>query len=173
MMPGTERRLYFLLALAVWAADQASKWLVASALEPGQVRRIVPGFFNLIHLFNRGAAFGLFADSASPLGTILLVGFSLVALTVVLVLLWRKPAERSIGWSLALIFGGALGNLFDRIRAGGVVDFLDFHLAGYHWPAFNVADSAIVIGAAGLIFQLLRGSQLRSRSEPIRGRREA
>ncbi|MFQ5816903.1 MAG: signal peptidase II [Terriglobia bacterium] len=157
------RRLYFLLALAVWAADQASKWLLAFTLAPGEVRRIVPGFFNLTHLYNRGAAFGLFADVATPLARILLVAFAIAALGVVLVLLWRNPAGRAIGWSLALIFGGALGNLVDRLRTGGVVDFLDFHLGGYHWPAFNLADSAIVLGAAGLIYQILHRTGLRPR----------
>ena len=162
MARSENRRLYFLLAVTVWAADQASKWLVASALAPGETR-YVAGFFNLTHTRNRGAAFGLFADLAAPLGTILLVALSGVALAVVLVLLWRNSSESFGSVSLALILGGALGNLFDRLRAGDVVDFLDFHLAGYHWPAFNLADSAIVVGAAGLIYQALRRTGLRQR----------
>lgn len=160
MAQAENRRFYFCLALAVWAADQAAKWLVASALAPGEVRTVIPGFFNLTHVTNRGAAFGLFADVRSPLTTVFLVGFSLAALVVLAVLLWRKPAERLTGVSLALILGGALGNLFDRIRTGSVVDFLDFHLAGHHWPAFNLADSAIVLGAVGVLYQLLRRREL-------------
>lgn len=157
------RRFYFLLALAVWAADRTSKWLVASVLAPGEIRHLVPGFFNLTHLHNRGAAFGLFSDWGSPLGTVFLVSLSVAALVVILVLLWRNPAERVSGLSLALLLGGVLGNLFDRVRDGGVVDFLDFHLAGYHWPAFNLADGAIVLGAASLIYQVLRHTGLRHR----------
>lgn len=146
-----------LLALVVLAADQVSKRVVASALALGETQRIVPGFFNLVHLHNRGAAFGLLSEMISPLGTILLVAFSVAALTVVFLLLWQQPSGRTTGTALAFILGGALGNLLDRLRAGHVVDFLDFHVAGYHWPAFNLADSAIVVGAAVIIYQLLRG----------------
>ncbi len=156
MTSARARSFYFLLAVLVWAADQVSKWVVAQALLVGEVRPLIPGFFNLTHVTNRGAAFGLFANVSSPLGTILLVLFSGVALAVIGVLLWRNPADRLSGVSLALIFGGALGNLLDRVRVGRVVDFLDFHLGGYHWPAFNLADSAIVLGAAGVMLHLLR-----------------
>jgi len=155
------RSFYFLLALLVWAADQASKWVVAHALHVGEVRSLIPGFFNLTHVTNRGAAFGLFANVSSPLGTILLVLFSTLALAVIGVLLWRNPADRLSGVSLALLFGGALGNLLDRVRVGRVVDFLDFHLGGYHWPAFNLADSAIVLGAAGVMLHLLHRREWR------------
>lgn len=163
MAPWDDRRRYFLLAAAVCLADWLTKALVAATLAPGETRHIVPGFFTLTHVRNRGAAFGLFADFTSPLATPLLVAFSVAALGVVLVLLWRHPTERASGYGLALVFGGALGNLVDRLHGGGVVDFLDFHLAGHHWPAFNLADSAIVIGAACVIVHVLRRSRLRHR----------
>jgi len=157
-MTASRHRLWFLLlALVVLAADQVSKWGVASALASGETQPIIPGFFNLIHLHNRGAAFGLFSEMHSPLGTILLIAFSVAVLTVVFALFWQRPSGRATATALAFLLGGALGNLLDRVRTGYVVDFLDFQLAGYHWPAFNLADSAIVVGAAVIFWQLLRG----------------
>jgi signal peptidase II len=111
----------------------------------GESHRFLPGFFNFTHLQNRGAAFGLFADSDSSLVQGFLIAFSIAALLLVLFLLWRGVTSAWSGWGLGLILGGALGNLIDRLRAGSVVDFLDFHLGRYHWPAFNLADSAVVI----------------------------
>ncbi|MGH8459565.1 MAG: signal peptidase II, partial [Nevskiales bacterium] len=120
------------------------------------LRTVVSGLFNLTYVRNRGAAFGLFNDYESSAVQLLLVGFSLAALGLVVVLLWRGAASAAAGWGLALIFGGAMGNLLDRIRTGSVVDFLDFYLGSYHWPAFNVADSSIVIGAGLLLLQVVR-----------------
>ncbi len=145
-----------MLAAALFLLDQGAKWLVAGSLRVGEVRPVLPGFFNLAYLHNRGAAFGLFADSDSAVVRAALVGFSLAALALVLYLLWRGVSSRPTGWGLGLILGGALGNLLDRVRAGQVVDFLDFHVAGYHWPAFNLADSAVVIGALLLMVEVLR-----------------
>ncbi|MFQ5724144.1 MAG: signal peptidase II [Terriglobia bacterium] len=149
------RSLYLLLALAVFLLDQASKALVARTLAAGELRRVLPGFFNLTHTRNPGAAFGLLSNSDSPWAGAFLILFSVAALALVWSLLWRGPA-RLAGVGLGLILGGALGNLFDRLRAGSVVDFLDFHVGGYHWPAFNLADSAIVVGAAALLAEILR-----------------
>lgn len=162
---GSARAFYLLLAVAVFLLDQASKWLVAQALALGEMRRVIPGLLNLTHWRNRGAAFGLFADVESPLAMGFLVAFSVAALLLVFHLLWRGPASALAGWGLALILGGALGNLIDRLRAGSVVDFLDFHVGPRHWPAFNLADSAIVVGAGLLIVEILRGHR--------RGAREA
>lgn len=149
------RSFYLLLAGVVFLLDQASKWVVAHSLPLGETRRIVPGLFNLTHVRNRGAAFGLLADY--PAGAILafLVAFSAAALVLVLILLWRGPGSRLAGCGLAFILGGAGGNLVDRLRAGSVLDFLDFHLGVYRWPPFNVADSAIVVGAAALVGHVL------------------
>lgn len=154
--PNTRARaFYLLLAGALLLLDQGSKWMVAHSLALGETRRVIPGLFNLTHLQNRGAAFGLLADFASPLVLVFLIAISAVALGLLGTLLWRGPGSRLAGWGLALILGGAVGNLFDRLHAGRVVDFLDFHLGDYHWPAFNLADSAIVVGAAVLMGEIL------------------
>ncbi|MGH9789431.1 MAG: signal peptidase II [Candidatus Acidiferrales bacterium] len=145
-----------MLAAAVFLLDQGAKWLVAGSMRIGEVRPVIPGFFSLTHLHNRGAAFGLFADSDSAAVRAVLIGFSLAALALVLYLLWRGVSSRWTGWGLGLILGGALGNLLDRVRAGQVMDFLDFQLGGYHWPAFNLADSAVVVGALLLMIEVLR-----------------
>jgi len=163
--PGSARKLYFLAAGGVLLLDQISKWVVQQAMAPGELRGVLPGFFNLTYVRNRGAAFGLFSESDSALVQVLLVAFSLAALGLVLVLLWRGTASGAAGWGLALIFGGALGNLLDRLRSGSVVDFLDFYVGSYHWPAFNLADSSIVIGAGLLLLVVLRGHRAAPRAE--------
>lgn len=150
------RAFYLLLAVGIFLADRASKWAAMHTLTLGETRRVIPGLFNLTHLRNRGAAFGLFAETESTVVVLFLIAFSAAALVLVLVLLWRGAASAWAGAGLSFILGGALGNLVDRLRNGGVVDFLDFHLGPYHWPAFNVADSAIVIGAAILMLELFR-----------------
>ena len=145
------------LALAIALSDQGTKSLLGALIPPGEFRPIT-GFFNLVHVFNRGAAFSLLADAPgwqSPL----FAAIALVASVVIVVLLFRNAAERLFCAGLALILGGALGNLWDRITLGHVVDFLDFHVLGYHWPAFNLADSAITLGAALVILDGFRGSK--------------
>ncbi len=150
------RRYHFLLALLVLLLDQATKWLVLDRIALHESIPVIPGFFRLTHVQNRGAAFGLFSDSPSQWKVGLLILFSLIALLVVSRLLWKNSHHFSAtGFALALIMGGAVGNLWDRLQAGFVVDYLDFYLGGYHWPAFNVADSAIVIGALVLVAQIL------------------
>ena len=140
---------WFGLAAAVIVADFLTKWVVLESFAPGE-RRAVTGFFNLVLAFNKGAAFSLLADAPGWQGPVLVV-FALIASAFVSWLLLR-PGGRSLYYAgLALILGGALGNLVDRLRFGHVVDFLDFHAFGWHWPAFNVADSAICIGAALVI----------------------
>ncbi len=120
------------------------------------VINVLPGFFRITHVVNQGAAFGLFSDSPSTLKSVLLILFSLLALMVVSTLLWRNShALSAAGVALSLILGGAVGNLVDRLVQGHVVDFLDFYYDGYHWPAFNVADSAIVVGATLLVAKVL------------------
>ncbi len=150
------RRFHFLIALIVLVADRLTKYLVESRIGLHDVVNIVPGFFRLTHVQNKGAAFGLFADSPSEWKLAVLVMSSLVALVVVSALLWKNSHVMSTtGFGLALILGGALGNLWDRLVAGHVVDFLDFYVGTYHWPAFNVADSAIVVGALLLMAEIL------------------
>ncbi|MBI2677511.1 MAG: lipoprotein signal peptidase [Candidatus Koribacter versatilis] len=154
--PHAMRRLYFLTAVAVLVLDRVTKWLVEQRIELHDTIQVIPDFFRLTHVQNRGAAFGLFAESPSEWKVAVLVMFSLVALVVVSALLWRNSHTLTMtGSALALILGGAIGNLWDRLLSGHVVDFLDFYVDGHHWPAFNVADSAIVIGAVLLVAEIL------------------
>src|SRR5437773_6181842 len=152
----TTRGFHFLIALLVLSLDRAAKWIVAKDISLHDTIQVIPGFFRLTHVENRGAAFGLFADSPSEWKITVLVLFSVVALAIVSVLLWRNShSMQSTGIGLALILGGALGNLWDRLLSGRVVDFLLFYVGQYQWPAFNVADSAIVVGASLLVIEIL------------------
>src|SRR6185437_2425254 len=146
------RKYHFLIAFLVVSLDRLAKLSVERNISLHDSIAVVPGFFHLTHVENRGAAFGLFAESPSEWKIAVLVLFSLVALVVVSALLWKNShAMTTTGVGLALILGGALGNLWDRLLSGQVVDFLDFHVGSYHWPAFNLADSAIVVGALLLV----------------------
>ncbi len=150
------RKYHFLIALAVVVLDQAAKWLVATRVTLHDSLIVIPGFFRITHVENRGAAFGLFSESPAQWKIAILILFSLIALVVVSLLLWKNSHTMTVtGVGLALILGGALGNLWDRLVNGHVVDFLDFYLGSYHWPAFNVADSAIVAGAVLLVAEIL------------------
>src|SRR5437868_3157530 len=150
------RKLHLLIAFSVVVLDRVAKWAVARNIALHDSIPVIPDFFRITHVENRGAAFGLFADSPSEWKIAVLVLFSVVALVIVSALLWRNShAMSSTGIGLALILGGALGNLWDRLVSGRVVDFLLFYVGQYQWPAFNVADSAIVIGAGLLVFEIL------------------
>ncbi len=146
-----------ILSLLVLVIDQASKWAIDRFTSPGAFRVVIPGVLNLVHTTNPGVAFGLFADSASPMLAPLLIGFSIA---VICLLLWLLATGRAGGWlgewGLALILGGAAGNVLDRATRHSVIDFIDFHLGPYHWYTFNLADSAIVIGATLVVIELLR-----------------
>jgi len=150
------RRFHFLIALLVVLLDRATKWIVSRNISLHEGIQVIPGFFRITHVENRGAAFGLFADSPAQWKIAMLVLFSMVALVIVSALLWRNShAMTSTGIGLALILGGAVGNLWDRLLNGRVVDFLLFYVGQYQWPAFNVADSAIVCGAGLLVIEIL------------------
>jgi signal peptidase II len=142
---------WFALAAGIVVADQLGKWLVQASFAPGE-GAAVTGFFNLVLVFNRGAAFSFLAG-APGWQTPLFVGIALAAAAIVSFLVVRHPGRRLMNSGLALILGGALGNVIDRLRYGHVVDFLDFHALGWHWPAFNVADAAITVGAGLLILE--------------------
>ncbi len=143
------------LALAVLAADQASKYAIEKIGGSALNRAVIPGLFNLVYTHNRGVAFGLLADTESAWVSWLLVLFSAA---VMLLLVWLLAAEQIPGRGgqpgAALILGGAAGNVVDRLVRHSVVDFLYFHLRGFHWPAFNLADSAIVVGAGLVILSM-------------------
>jgi signal peptidase II len=153
---------WFAAALGIVLVDQATKWLVLARFAPGE-RRELTEFFNLVLVFNKGAAFSFLAD-APGWQTPVLVTFALGAALIVSVLLVRSSGRQLFSAGLALILGGALGNLVDRLRFGHVVDFVDLHAAGWHWPAFNVADSAITLGAALLIIDGFMHHESRARA---------
>jgi len=150
------RCVHFLLALFVVLLDRWTKRVVGARIPMFTHIQIIPGFFRLTHTENTGAAFSLFADSTSHWKTGLLIGFSLIAMVIVSVLLWKQRSALTItGIALSLILGGAVGNLWDRVASGRVVDFLLFYVKQYQWPVFNLADSAIVIGAGLLVAEIL------------------
>jgi signal peptidase II len=128
-------------------------------LPRGDFITVIPGIFRISHVFNYGAAFSLFAESLSPaIVRNALIAFSVIAVIVVFGMIWRVGRAVSLtGVALGLILGGAIGNLYDRIRFSYVVDFLEVKIVHYHWPDFNVADSCIVIGACLLLLEILRG----------------
>ena len=140
---------WFLAAALVVAVDRLTKWLILGWLRPGESYEVT-GFFELVLVYNRGAAFSFLAD-APGWQRPFFIAVAIVVSAIVGAMLWRNPGKRLLCAGLALILGGALGNLWDRVAIGAVVDFLDFHAYGWHWPAFNVADSAISVGAALLI----------------------
>lgn len=153
----SSRARFLLLSLAVFVLDQWTKWWVETAFPLGVSSEVMAGFFNLTHVRNTGVAFGLFASHGADGGTWFLVAMGLVALGAVAVYFRLAPADNRLLLSaLALIVGGAVGNLFDRIASGGVTDFFDFYWGEHHWPAFNVADSAITIGIGLMILDSFR-----------------
>jgi len=153
---------HLLIAIAVVVLDRVTKWAIVQTITLDDAINIIPGLFRLTHLENTGAAFSLFADSTSPFRTMLLIAFSLGALAVVSFLLWKERTIFNAGTlALSLILGGAVGNLWDRLTDGKVTDFLDFYIGIHHWPPFNIADSAIVVGALLLLMRMLRTNQPR------------
>ena len=150
------RKYFFFIAVIVLLLDRLAKWAIASNIALHDSVVVIPGFLRLTHVQNTGAAFGLFAESSVQWKVGALVSFSILALVIVSALLWKNSHSLStttIG--LSLILGGTMGNLWDRMVSGHVVDFLDFYVGSYHWPAFNVADSAIVVGAILLVAEIV------------------
>ena len=147
-------------AAAVFILDRFTKRLIENNLSVMDTYRVVPGFFDIVHSQNRGIAFGLFNDGNSNWSTGLVALFSVAAVLVIAALLWNGARiERLSLAGLSLILGGAAGNLFDRIASGRVTDFLEFYVGNYHWPTFNVADSAIVVGCGLLLLEQLRSKR--------------
>jgi signal peptidase II len=145
------------LALAALLADQLSKHAVERFMPAGSTRVLIPGLLNLVHTSNPGVAFGLFADSSTPWLAPMLIVFSV---TVIALLAWLLVTGRAGGrlaqCGLALILGGAAGNVLDRVLHRSVTDFIDFYIGSHHWYTFNIADSAIVVGAGLVILELFR-----------------
>ena len=144
---------YLTLIFSILMLDQLSKILILRSIPKGTSRVVIPGFFNLSHVQNRGAIFGFFNQSGSPAVFLALTAASLVALGLVAYYFFRVPdGDRLLKITLALILGGALGNQLDRVFRGYVVDFLEIYVGSFHWPSFNMADSCISIGAVLLVY---------------------
>ena len=156
--PRDSRPWLLVIAAVVIVLDRLSKMWVEAHVGRGHYLTVIPNVFRISHVFNTGAAFSLFAESLSP--TVvrhMLIGFSVAAVIVVLGMIWRvgRPWTPT-GVALGLILGGAIGNLYDRIKFSYVVDFLEVRIYHYHWPDFNVADSCIVVGACLLLLEIFR-----------------
>lgn len=149
--------LYLALAVAIIVLDRLTKDAIASGMRLYETRVIVPDLFNLVHTRNTGIAFSLFSDSSPFVKGVILPVVSTVAVMGIAYLFWRSGAlERQTRLGLTLILAGAAGNLYDRFAYGYVTDFLDVYLGSHHWPAFNVADSSITIGAGLLLLDSFR-----------------
>jgi signal peptidase II len=161
-------RLPYLGAAAlVVVVDQITKLMVIGSFGLHESREVVAGVLSLTYVRNRGAAFGLFSDADLPYQAVLFAGVSLLALAAIVAYSLRLPAaERLPQLALAFVTGGALGNLIDRARFGYVIDFVDVYWKSHHWPAFNVADSAITAGVCLLILDILRNPGAAREEEP-------
>lgn len=160
-MPARNIRPWLWLAAALVVVDQISKWIVLGSLHPGETRYVAP-FFNWVLTFNSGAAFSFLADAGGWQRWL----FTVLALAVsvwIITLLRRHSSDFRLSLALTLVLGGALGNVIDRVRFGAVVDFIQWHVAGYYWPAFNVADSAITLGAICLAWDQFAGKPAANR----------
>ena len=146
------------ISVAVFAVDRLTKQWVLRHIISGQEIAVIPHFFHLSHVYNNGAAFSLFSDTPSPEKVRwMLIGFSLIAIAIVLAVFMKAGRRVNMtSVALALVLGGAIGNLYDRLAYRYVIDFLAFNIFGYHYPDFNVADSCIVIGAALLLIEVFR-----------------
>ena len=154
-----KRKYGVLLVVCFWILllDQWTKHVVQEKLFLHQAIGVIPGFFNLVHVRNTGGAFGIFGGERGGLGSLLFVAVSLIAVGAILVFFIKaQEDEKTLSLSLSLVLSGAIGTLIDRFRYGEVVDFLDFYIRSYHWPAFNIADSAICIGIGLMALELLR-----------------
>lgn len=162
--------LFYFVALIVILLDQATKLVIVRALRVGQGIPVIPGYFDIVFVLNPGAAFGFLATLSEQVRNPFFILISVVA--VILIVFYHTRflhAHRLASVALGLILGGAIGNLIDRLRYGMVVDFLDFHVSRYHWPAFNVADSAISIGVALMFLDMLLDWRRENRKAPTDG----
>ncbi len=156
---------FFLIAIVI-AADQLTKIWIVGNFTLFESREIIPGLFNLTYLTNKGAAFGLLNGDHGAWRQVFFVAIAVIALIVLVVALRQVRGQGKIySVALGLIAGGAAGNLLDRLRLGAVVDFLDFYYHGHHWPAFNVADSAITTGVTLLILQQIMAATISTKLE--------
>ncbi len=161
----------FLLSLGVFVLDRFTKQMIRSGVPFWENIKVIPGFFYIVHAENRGAAFGFLSESSSPLRTAFLIVLSAAVMIFIAGLLWN-PARVGLAESwlsrcgLAFVLGGAAGNLYDRIFRGAVTDFLEFYFGSYVFPAFNVADTAISIGAGLLLLEMWRTRSHKAEPSP-------
>jgi signal peptidase II len=151
------RLLFFALSVVLFAMDRGTKALVVRRLPLYESVPVLDGIFHLTHVANTGALFGLLAGLPSPARELVFITVPILAITLILAFQFRsREGDLLVQAGLSLILGGALGNLYDRVRYGHVVDFLDFSVSGHHWPAFNIADSCICLGVFTLVLDLYR-----------------
>jgi len=149
-------RKLIVISLLIVISDQASKLMVIKLITPYSSVAVIPGFFNITHIYNPGGAFGFMSGQSLLIRTIMFLFISTIAIGFIFYFYKNTPGTHPVLASgFALIFGGAIGNMIDRIRLGTMIDFLDFYIKGLHWPAFNVADSAISVGMAIFLFHLV------------------
>jgi signal peptidase II len=149
---------FYATALGIVLLDQLSKWYIQAAIPLGHSIPIIPNYFAIVHVLNPGAAFGLMADRPWSFRNPFFIGISVLAVGFIVYYRHRGlHGHRLASLALSLILGGAIGNLIDRLRIGMVIDFIDVHYYQYHWPAFNVADSAITVGVSLMLLELFLG----------------
>jgi len=144
---------YFILILVILVIDQITKFVIAKNIPFYGSVPVIPNFFSLTHIHNKGAIFGMFSQRGGTLVTILLTAASLIALVMVIFYFFKTPtSQKSLKIALTLILAGAVGNQIDRFFRGYVIDFIEVHVKRFYWPTFNTADSCITVGALLLIF---------------------
>jgi len=153
----TKYIIFFVTLTAIVLLDQFLKAYIGATMNLHESIPIIEGYFNITYVKNPGAAFGFLANSAPEFRSLFLISVTVIAIVLILYFISKNTAkEVFLTFSLSLILGGAVGNLIDRIRFGEVTDYLDFYISSYHWPAFNVADSAISLGALVLVVEIFR-----------------
>ena len=158
-VPG--RSPYLWIVGVIVALDQVTKALVDDFMTLHESRTIVEGLVRLTYVQNRGAAFGILSDAGLPYQSLMFSVVSLLALLAIALYAWRMPVQSRLPQTaLAMVMGGAVGNLLDRARLGYVIDYVDMYWGPHHWPAFNVADSAITVGVALLVIDILRNPEM-------------
>ena len=147
--------------------DQWTKHAIHQKLPLHQVIEVIPGFFNLTHVRNTGGAFGILGGSRGGVGSLFFLTVSLIAIGTILFLFVKvKENEKALALSFSFVLSGAIGNLIDRLRYGEVIDFLEFYISSFHWPSFNIADSAICVGIGLMIFELLVKDRKKLKDSP-------
>ncbi|HEX6897985.1 MAG TPA: signal peptidase II [Bryobacteraceae bacterium] len=163
-----KRVLPFAAAVIVFVLDRITKGLIKADLSLWDSHTVIPGLFNIVHTENPGMAFGMLANLVSPWRSLILIGFSLLVLAIISAVLLRMGgADQLVRMGLALVMGGALGNLFDRVVHGTVTDFVELHVGEHYFPAFNVADSAITVGACLLLLDMWYSKERKSQTAEV------